>query len=57
MLMTKYRIHYKFDGMGYVDIEAKNKEKAEELFCEGEFSDEVEEGDNSLIVETEKLKQ
>ena len=45
-----YRVHYSFDGKGYVDIEAESKEKAEEMFGEGEFSDDVESGENYEVI-------
>ena len=53
--MKKYIIKYSFDGYGTVEIKAENKEKAEELFFEGEFEKEEEEwGENSEIININK---
>ena len=49
--MTKYKIQYYFDGNGEVEIEAKSKDEAREMFFNGEFSKEQEWGENYNIEE------
>jgi len=53
-----FRVHYYFDGSGYVDIEAESKEQAEERFFDGDFENEEEWGDQYNIENvTEPLEE
>jgi len=47
--MKKFRIHYSFDGDGYVDIEAESLTKANQKWDDGDYCDEVESGQNYVI--------
>ena len=42
--MPQYKLTYTFNGTGSVLINADNPELAEEMFYEGDFNDEVEDG-------------
>ena len=42
--MPQYKVNYTFNGTGSVMIEADTPERAEEMFYEGEFNDEEEDG-------------
>lgn len=52
--IMKFKIKYYFDGYGSVEVEAKNREKAEEMFFDGEFENEEEHGDQYTIDTTEE---
>ena len=44
--MTKFLVMYSYNGNGKVYIEAEDEEQAEQKFYEGEFSNEIEGGEN-----------
>jgi hypothetical protein len=57
--MKEFIIEYCFDGFGSAIVEAESVEEAEEKFFEGEFYDDVEDGQNYeiskvLVLETKK---
>jgi len=47
--MPIFKIYYYFDGLGDVEIQAKNEEEAREKFYSGDFKDEDERGENYVI--------
>ena len=47
--MPKYRVSYTFNGIGVVDVEADTLEKAKEAFFHGQFSKELETGQDYEI--------
>jgi len=57
--MAKYRIYYNFDGAGQVDIEAKSKAEANELFFQGEWEldTEKETGSDYEVTQIQKIKK
>ena len=42
--MPQYLIKYTFNGFGEVFVDADNAEQAEDMFFDGEFDDEKEDG-------------
>ena len=56
--LNTYTVHYTFDGVGEVKIEASSKKKAEEIFDEGEYPYGAEEewGNNYCVAGVEKIK-
>ncbi len=52
--MPTYKIRYTFNGTGEVFIDAKSPKKAKELFYEGQFSDQQEDGYDYEIEEVIK---
>ena len=53
--MPKYRVNYFFEGVGEVIINAKNADKAKEIFYDGPFDKEREWGENYTIDKITKL--
>ena len=47
--MPIFKIYYSFNGLGDVEIQAKNEEEAREKFYSGDFKDEDESGENYVI--------
>ncbi len=47
--MPIFKIYYSFNGLGDVEIQAKNKEEAEKKFYGGDFKNEDEVGENYVI--------
>ncbi len=47
--LKKFTVKYYFDGIGKVDIEAQSAKEAEELFYEGNFSNEEEYGEEYTV--------
>lgn len=54
----RYNVYYSFDGYGSIEIEAKSKEEAEELFLSGHWGQEEadEDGGNYEIESVEEIK-
>lgn len=51
--MPRYTISYSFNGYGDVVIEADNEDSARDLFYDGDYSDQNEDGDNYEISRVE----
>jgi len=52
--MPKYLIQYYFDGQGEVEVEAKSKKDAKDMFFDGEWENEKEWGENYNVEEISK---
>ena len=47
--MPQYKLTYTFNGVGVVLIDADNSEQAEDMFYDGEFDNEQEDGSDYEI--------
>jgi hypothetical protein len=47
--MTKYKVLFSFDGYGNVEIQAKNKKQAEEMFYNGLWENEKDDSRNYVV--------